>query len=89
MTPEERSMLERTYKIVQENNTILRSLRRSNRLSTVVKAVYWVVIIGASFGAYYAIQPYFNTLLSLYGTVQSDATSAHTTLDSLQGLLKK
>ena len=85
MTPEERSLLERTYKIVQENNSILRSLRRSNRYSLVFKVVYWGVIIVVSLGAYFAIQPYFQSVVNAYSAIQGDATTSHTILDSLKG----
>ena len=57
MSPEERSLLERTYKMVEENNTILLSIRRNARIGTAMKFIYWAVIIGLSFGAYYFIQP--------------------------------
>ena len=70
MNPEERSLLERTYKLTEENNKILISIRRSSRLSMVVKVLYWIVIIGLSFGAYYFIQPYINMLTGLSGQVK-------------------
>ena len=64
MTPEEKSLLERTNKLAEENNAILHSLRRSARWSTAFKVIYWFVILGLSVGAFYAIQPYINMLLS-------------------------
>jgi len=67
MTPEEKSLLERTYKLAEENNKILRGLRRSNRTAIALRALYWVVIIALSYGAIYFIQPYFNTLTSMLG----------------------
>ena len=65
MTPEEKSLLERTYKLAEENNEILRGIRRTNRLSMVMRALYWGFIIFASVGAYYFIQPYITTLLGV------------------------
>ncbi len=79
MTPEERSLLERTHKLAEENNALLRSLRRSHRFSTAVRALYWVVIIILSFGAYYLIQPYVDTLTDAY-------TQMEGTLQTLKGL---
>jgi len=64
MTPEEKSLLERTYKLTEENNKILHGLRRSVRWYSAYKVIYWVVIIGLSVGAFYVFQPYLNTLLS-------------------------
>lgn len=60
MNPEERSLLERTHEMVEENNKILRSLRRSRRIGIIMTTLYWVVIIGISVGAFYFLQPYID-----------------------------
>ncbi len=88
MTPEERSLLERTHKLAEENNKILHSLRRANRFATLMTVCYWVIIIGVSFGAYYVIQPYIEMIFTLYGKIQGDAATTHSAISSLQGLLK-
>ncbi len=67
MTPEERSLLERTYKLTEENNEILRKIRRGNRWSMAIKATYWIVIIGLSIGAFYFVQPYIEFMTSTLG----------------------
>ncbi len=67
MTPEEKSLLERTLKLAQENNKILRSMRRTNTYALIARIVYWGVILALGFGAYYFIQPYFESLTSLTG----------------------
>jgi hypothetical protein len=91
MTPEEKSLLERTYKLAEENNGILRGIRRTNRISALMRGVYWIVIIGLSVGAYYAIQPYVSFLTSELGQLQgglgalNNATSA---AQSFKDLLK-
>jgi hypothetical protein len=64
MTPEERLMLQETRQLVEENAVILKSIQRTNRVNTFMKALYWVFIIAVSFGAYYLIQPYVNMLKS-------------------------
>lgn len=70
MTPEEKSLLERTYKMAEENNKILRSIRRSTRWSIFMKVFYWVIIIGGAYGAYHFLQPYVNTITDLYSQIQ-------------------
>lgn len=86
MTPEEKSLLERTYKLTEENNEMLRSIRRSARVATAMRIVYWVIIIGASVGAYYLIQPYVDFMLNmLNGDGGSNTQSA---MSSLQDLLR-
>jgi len=70
MTPEEKSLLERTNKLVEENNAILHSMRRSAHWSTAFKMIYWIVVLGLSVGAFYAIQPYMNMMLSYTPALQ-------------------
>ncbi len=84
MTPEERSLLERTYKLVEENNNILRSIRRATRFSMAFRILYWVVIIVVSFGAYYFIQPYIETMLGAYEQVQGGLMGLQGNLDAAQ-----
>ncbi len=87
MTPEERSMLERTYKIAEENNAILRTMRRNNRLSTAVRIFYWLVIIGIAFGAFYYLQPYFESLLGLVDQAQKSFQTVNGTVGQVQDAL--
>ncbi len=79
MTPEERSLLERTHQLAEENNEILLSLKRRARLGTVIKIFYWAVIIGISFGAFYFIQPYVDFIREGFGDgsvkTQTDSNS--------------
>jgi hypothetical protein len=84
MTPEERSLLERTHKLAEENNEILRSIRRTNRFSMAFRILYWAVIIVVSFGAYYFIQPYVETMLGAYEQVQSGLSGLQGNLDAVQ-----
>ena len=88
MNPEERSLLERTYKLAQENNEILKAIRLSNRVSIALRIGYWVVIIGLSFGAIYFIQPYVNFLTSAVGGSKSTGVESQGSLQTLQELLK-
>lgn len=93
MSPEERSLLERTYKMVEENNTILLSIRRNARIGTAMKFIYWAVIIGLSFGAYYFIQPFIQAITggalgnSSLGST-NDISNIQSTVSQLQDLLK-
>jgi hypothetical protein len=72
MTPEERELLKETAELTKENNEILLSLRRSARISTVMRVVYWLVIILLSFGAYYFIQPYIDIFIKSYSGMQQN-----------------
>ncbi len=91
MNPEERSLLERTYKMVEENNSILRTIRRGNRISMAIKALYWIIIIGLSIGAFYVIQPYYEFMTKTLGFGNKPETTNSTSSDyikSLQELIK-
>lgn len=81
-------MLENTHKLAEENNEILRSIRRSNRFSTAMKIAYWVLIIGLSVGAYYLIQPYMTFLSGLSGGQSLNLNNAQNAADQLKDLLK-
>ena len=80
MSPEERKLLERAVALSEENNDILRSMRRSMRLGNIMTLLYWVFIIGSAVGAYYLIQPYISQITGGYD-------SAKTSFGDLKGLM--
>ena len=67
MSPEERELLEKSVNLAEENNEILRAMRRSMRIARIMSFMYWIFIIGSAVGVYYLIQPYIDQLKSLYG----------------------
>jgi hypothetical protein len=74
MTPEERELLNRVAKTVDENNEMLHKIRSSMRWASVMRWVYWIFIIGSAVGAFWLIQPYLNSLTNAYtGTQNSTA----------------
>ncbi|MEK7185125.1 MAG: hypothetical protein AAB726_00705 [Patescibacteria group bacterium] len=81
MDPKDRELLEKTFDLAEENNHLLRSMRRSMRFSQAFRVVYWLVIIGLSVGAYYVIQPYVDQLMGVYGSFSNDYSN-------IQGALK-
>jgi len=66
MTPEERELLEKSVNLGEENNKILRSMRRSQRLASIARGIYWVIIIGSAVGAFYLLQPYIDQVKNVY-----------------------
>lgn len=94
MTPDERALLERTASLVEENNKMLLSIRRSARATMIMRGLYWVVILLFTFGAYYFIQPYLESLFSMTGSsgglegIENSIQNAHGAADSLRDLLK-
>jgi hypothetical protein len=94
MNPEEKKLLERVAVLSEENNQILRGIRRANRWGAVVKAFYWVIIIGISYGTFVYIQPYFDKIMGTYQNLQGQVESVGKVGDSIKNfeitsLLKK
>jgi hypothetical protein len=85
MTPEEKSLLERTYKLAEENNSILRGIRRSNRWGVAFKIFYWLVILGVTFGTFYFLQPYIESSLKLVNQAQDSIKTIGGAVNQVQG----
>jgi len=66
MSPEERELLNRSVSLAEENNKMLHSMKRSQRMASIMRAVYWIFIIGSAVGAYYFIQPYVDQIKDVY-----------------------
>ena len=67
MDPESKKLLEETLALAKENNGMLHSLRRSMRVARFMSFLYWVLIIGSAFGAYYFVEPYIDQMKGIYG----------------------
>ena len=90
MTPEERSLLERTASLVEENNKLLKSMKKLARWRTAMQIGYWVLIIALTFGAFYFIQPYINSLMGALGEGSSTGTDqSQSYTQQLQQALKQ
>lgn len=80
MPPQEKlPSLEDLYKLSLENNKILRSLRRHQRIGLFFTILYWGIIIASLLGAYYYIRPVVGALTNNNQQVQS-------TLDQFEAL---
>ncbi len=84
MSPEEKELLNRAVVLGEENNRMLRSIERSIRIGRIFKIIYWVIIIGSTVGAFYLVQPYFESLLGIYGGVSSGFGDYGDLLNSLK-----
>ena len=88
MTPEEKILLERAVSLGEENNKILRGIRRTNRFGFVWKIVYWGIIIGISYGAYVYVQPYVDMLMKEYNSIKGTVTTVQTKASQLPDIGK-
>jgi hypothetical protein len=66
MDPEVKQLLEENLRISKENNLLLIKVRNVQRWAQITRILYWVVIIGISFGALYYIKPYLGNLINVY-----------------------
>ena len=89
-----RKLVEETRALSLDNNRILHSIQRRERMALVMRSVYWLFIIGAAFGAYYYIQPYVDQLIKAYnGVVDTQHKMAQIpsnfSLDAIKNYLTK
>jgi hypothetical protein len=73
MDPESKKLLEETLHLEQDNNKILRSMKRSMFWARIMNIIYWLIIIGISVGAFYFIEPYLNKIIGLYNSIGGQA----------------
>lgn len=86
MSPEERQILIQTHRMVEENNALLRKMRRAALFGRIFHILYWVVIIGVSVGAYYVVQPYVDQVRGIYSGVQTDVGAVKNAASQLGNL---
>ena len=65
-----KELLEQVKATAEENNKILKSIRRSSRISYFFSILYWIVIISISVGAFYYVQPYIDDLTKTYSQIK-------------------
>ena len=87
MDPESRKLLQDTFELAQDNNKMLHSIRRSQKIASFMRAFYWLVIIAVSVGSFYYIEPYLNKAMGLYNSVSS--TEQKLNSGSISDILKK
>ena len=72
----------------EENNSLLRKMRRAEKWSSFFRFIYWIIIIGLSVGAFYFIQPYATALESLWQRSGLSSTATTTPTQSFENALK-
>jgi hypothetical protein len=79
MNPEERETLRRVALLAEENNVLIKKMRRNAHISVAFRAAYWIIFLGVSFGAYYFIQPYVERIMPILNTAITEINSASST----------
>ena len=84
MNPEERQMLQESLELSRENNSILKSMRSSQRWASFMRVIYWILIIAVSYGAYKYTEPYLTKAMQIFQTAQTDLNSLKSTTDKFK-----
>ncbi len=66
-----KELLEENIEVSKESLKILKSIRRSNRISSFFRFLYWLVIIGSIVGVYYYFQPFINGAIKTFQQIIS------------------
>ena len=67
--------VEEALELARENNKMLHKMRRAQIYSSIWRVTYWILIIAASIGTYYYLQPYIEGVRALYENVSDQAQS--------------
>jgi hypothetical protein len=86
MTPEERELFRQTFDLVKENNVMLRKMRRTQLWGAFTKVLYYGLIVGSFFGAYYLIQPYLQSLVGAVGGDTSETSTFGTMMENFKNI---
>ena len=65
----------------EENNFLLKKVRRSQKNSSIYKVVYWILVFVIGAGGYLVAQPYVANVLNLY----NGGISALKGIEGIQG----
>ena len=71
MNPEERALLERTLKVSQENNSMLRKLERRARWSLLWWFIKMALIVIPLVVGYFYLQPYLDSAVDNYNSIRN------------------
>ena len=70
MNPEEKVLLERTLKLSEENNRILKKLQRSARWAILWGFIKFILIVGPLIAGYIFLEPYLDQAFAGYKDIQ-------------------
>jgi len=88
MNDEERELLKRVAKQVEQNNDILKGMRSAERWNKFFKLLYWVVIILIGLYTWSLMQPVIDSLMQALGEIGKAKDSLGDSISGLQDSLK-
>lgn len=63
---ENNDLLNKTFELVEDNNKMLRKMRRAQTWSLIFTILKWLIITGLAVGIYYFFQPLLVQLSEIY-----------------------
>lgn len=69
MDPEIKEALRALLQMTEENNKMLRKMRRLQKWESVWRTIKFLIIIGIAFGSFYFLEPYFDKVMQIYQSV--------------------
>jgi len=83
MDPELKKEIRENRELIEENQRLIKKIHRSVVVGRLMSIMYWVLIIGASVGAYYFIQPYIDATIGAYDNVKTGFDAAKDVQNSI------
>jgi hypothetical protein len=71
---------------LQQNHELLVRVRRVQRNSQLFRLFYWVLILLATFGAFYYVQPYINQIIEAYTGIQTTQDQIQNAMPNLRDI---
>ncbi len=84
MEPGLENKLDTLIQLSEENNRMLKHMRRSQRWASVMRVLYWLVIIGIALGSFYFVKPYFEQLTKIYTQGAANFNTIQTEFSNIQ-----
>lgn len=87
--------LDEILELQKDNNKMLKSVLNHQKMANLMKLLYWVVIIGITYGMFAYFKPYFTNIANIYtqGAGMFDNTENNDTnsnqINQLNDLIKK
>ena len=70
MNEELKGLLEENLKLARENNAMLHKMQRSAKAAQIMRAIYWIFVIGSLIGAYYYLEPFIKVINQSYDQIE-------------------
>jgi hypothetical protein len=81
--PELKDLLQKNLEASEESLGLLRKMRKAQVYGGVFTFIKWALIIGASLGAYYYIEPYLNKILDMYTQINETVSGVQRVSNSI------